>query len=309
MSRNDSRVRAAYAECRAVTRKHYENFPIASLFLSAARRDALAAIYAFARAADDFADEPGPQFPTPESRLLALADWRRRLDACYAGETFDHAVFVALRDAAQRFNLTRDYLDRLIRAFEMDVRLNRHQDFASLLQYCECSANPVGRLMLELHNYREPPMLSLSDALCTALQLANFWQDTGVDLDRDRIYLPLDDLKQFGLTVEDLVTLKNGGGQERADSFQGLVAQQVGRTAALFDRAKPLPEQVTWGLRLQLRMTWWGGVTILRKIQRLNFRVLAVRPALQKRDALAILLKSLRQGSSQPLVFQPRRAS
>ncbi|MGH9430489.1 MAG: squalene synthase HpnC [Terriglobia bacterium] len=297
MSQSDSCVHAAYAHCMAITRKHYENFPVASLFLSASRRNALAAIYAFARIADDFADEPGPLFPTSESRLEALADWRRRLNACYADETSDHPIFIALGDAARRFGLTRDYFDRLIRAFEMDVRANRHQDFASLLNYCDGSANPVGRLMLELHDYRESGMLMLSDALCTALQLANFWQDAGVDLDRDRIYLPLDDLKQFGLTVQDLVELRDGRNREKMERFQSLIRLEVGRTADLFKRAQSLPEQVSLGLRLQLRMTWRGGVTILRKMRRMNFMVLSARPALRKLDALAILLKSLRQGS------------
>jgi len=293
----------------AVTRSHYENFPVASLFLSQARRDALAAIYAFARAADDIADEPGPLYPTPESRLEALADWRRRLQACYAGESSGHPVFIALGDAARKFGLTHDYLDRLIRAFEMDVHTNRHPNFASLLHYCDYSANPVGRLMLELYDYREPGMLELSDALCTALQLANFWQDAGLDLARDRIYLPLDDLQQFGLTVQDLAALREGMDVEKVRSFQKLIELEVARTADLFERARPLAEQVTLGLRLQLRLTWWGGVTILRKIQRMSFMALSARPAIRKWDALTILFKSLRHSSAHPLAFRPRRAS
>jgi hydroxysqualene synthase len=308
MIRTDSRIRSAYAHCVALTRSHYENFPVASLFVSASRRDALAAIYAFARTADDFADEPGLQFPTPESRLSSLADWRRQLNECYAGKASDNPIFVALGDAARRFGLTRDYFDRLIRAFELDARKIQYEDFASLLNYCVCSANPVGRLVLELHDHREPALLALSDSLCTALQLANFWQDAGIDLDRKRVYVPLDDLKRAGLTVQDLVLIRNDDDNEKAERFRSLMELEVQRTGDLFERAKLLPEQVSLGLRLQLRMTWHGGMTVLRKIQRMNYRVLGSRPTLGKWDALLILVKALRQGSADSFAVQARRS-
>ncbi|HUY14516.1 MAG TPA: squalene synthase HpnC [Terriglobia bacterium] len=309
MSRSNSQVHAAYAECAVAAGKHYENFPVASFFLSKARRNALAAIYAFARAADDFADEPGPRFQSPESRLEALADWRRRLEACYGGESYGHPVFIALGDAVRKFGLTRDYLERLIHAFEMDVRTHRHRDFASLLHYCNYSANPVGRLMLELHAYRASEMMELSDAFCTALQLANFWQDAGLDLDRDRIYLPLDDLEKIGLTVQDLSAIREGQDQQKIERFQRLMALEIARTADLFERARTLPEQVTMGLRFQLRMTWWGGVTILTKIQRMKFMTLSARPSIGKWDVVTILLKSLGASSACPVTLQPPRAS
>ncbi|MGH9446985.1 MAG: squalene/phytoene synthase family protein, partial [Terriglobia bacterium] len=200
----DGKVRDAYAECQAISRKHYENFPTASRLVTKDKRDALAAIYAFARAADDYADEPGKG--TAPQRLQLLADWRERLNECYARppEEIDHPVFLALGDAARKYKLTRANLDNLLRAFEQDVRMNRHPDFNSLLSYCTCSANPVGRLVLELFDYRDPELLHLSDAICTALQLANFWQDVSIDLGRDRVYLPLDEIGRFGLSVGSL---------------------------------------------------------------------------------------------------------
>jgi squalene synthase HpnC len=306
MSTHDQAVRAAYAHCMELARSHYENFPVASLFVSRPRREALAAIYAFARAADDFADEPAPGFKTSEARLAALADWRRRLKACYDGEATDHPVFIALGDAIHKFRLTPELFDCLLRAFEMDVRNQLHADFASLLAYCQCSANPVGGLVLELYDERSPEIRELADALCTGLQLANFWQDTGLDLDRDRIYLPLKDLQKFGLTVDELKALRAGRDQEKMPRFERLMGMEVDRVADFFEQAKPLPEQVGPGLRFQLRLTWQGGMAILRKIKQLRFQVLTARPALQKWDALRIGLKSLRPAPGHLRAIQPR---
>ena len=183
------RVRAAYAECRNLATRHYENFPVASWLVPSDKRDALAVIYAFARCADDFADEPGI-----EGRLAALAEWRSNLERCFAGKA-DHPVFVALGDVIERFSLRYEHFENLLCAFESDVQANRHPDFASLLAYCRHSANPVGRLVLELFGHRDPDLFALSDSICTALQLTNFWQDVAVDLKMDRVYLPAEDMK------------------------------------------------------------------------------------------------------------------
>ena len=169
MNSSTSDLESAYSACRQLARRHYENFPVASLLVPRDKRDALAAIYAFARSADDFADEPGV-----EGRLEKLADWRRRLYQCAEGES-DQATFLALGDTIRRYRLSVDNLDNLLRAFEADVTVNRHQNFESLLQYSTCSANPVGRLMLELFGHRDPELFALSDNICTALQLTNFW--------------------------------------------------------------------------------------------------------------------------------------
>ena len=181
MSASETELHAAYAECRRQASRHYENFPTASYLVPRDRRDALAAVYAFARYADDVADEPGV-----ENRLEKLAEWRAKLEASYAGK-IDHPVFLALHDSAERFHLSRENFENLLRAFESDVVMNRHPDFASLLTYCTCSANPVGRLVLELFGYHDPHLFELSDDICSALQLTNFWQDVAIDFSRDRM--------------------------------------------------------------------------------------------------------------------------
>jgi len=272
-------LEAAYSACRRLARRHYENFPVASLLVPRDKRDALAAIYAFARSADDFADEPGV-----EGRLEALADWRRRLYQCVAGEA-DHPIFLALGDTIQKHHLSVANLDNLLRAFEMDVTVNRHQDFDSLLRYSAYSANPVGRLMLELFGHRDPELLALSDHICTALQLTNFWQDVRIDLERDRIYLPLDDLARFNLSLDDLKRLGNED-RTQADSgmedrWRGLLALEVERTWELFLNGKPLPERVVPELRRQLRLTWLTGTAILAGIEAVHYDVFHRRPRLK----------------------------
>jgi phytoene synthase len=283
MSDPDTRVRAAYAECRRRARRHYENFPVASYLVPRDKRDALAAIYAFARFADDLADEPGV-----EGRLEALADWREKLRACYARppQRAEHLVFIALRDAIERFHLSQEHFENLLRAFEQDVRVNRHPDFASLLAYCTCSANPVGRLVLELFGHREPELLGFSDEICTALQLTNFWQDVAVDLARDRIYLPLEDLRRFNYTLDDL---RAGRVDER---WRALLALEIARTRERFTRGRPLPEKVVPELRRQLRLTWLGGMTILARIESAGYDVFRRRPELGWRDFLRLYFRS-----------------
>ena len=283
MTNSDSNVRAAYAECRRRARRHYENFPVASLLVPRQKRDALAAVYAFARYADDLADEPGS--PGRDVRLAALADWRRKLDDCYAGKT-DHPVFTALGGAIRKNGLSRDHFEKLLRAFESDVRVNRHRDFASLLDYCTSSANPVGRLVLELFGHSDPELFRLSDSICSALQLTNFWQDVAVDLERDRIYLPLQDLERFNYTLDDLVA---GRADER---WEGLMAFEVARTRALFEQGRALPERVVPELRRQLRLTWLGGMEILRKLESVRFDVFRRRPKLSRLDFLRLYFRA-----------------
>jgi hydroxysqualene synthase len=292
MKPSTSDLEAAYAACRQVARRHYENFPVASLLVQRDKRDALAAIYAFARSADDFADEPGV-----EGRLEKLADWRRRLYACVEGEVA-HPTFLALGDTIQKHRLSVSNLDNLLRAFEMDVMVNRHQNFESLLNYSTCSANPVGRLMLELFDHRDPELFSLSDNICTALQLTNFWQDVRIDLERDRVYLPLDDLTRFDLSVDFLKrwklenSLQTDSGMK--DRWRGLMALEAKRTWQLFMNGKPLPERVVPQLRRQLRMTWLTGTTILARIEAVGFDVFHRRPKLKPFDFVRLYFKARR---------------
>ena len=280
MANPDRTIRAAYAECRRLARRHYENFPTASLLVPRAKRDALAAIYAFARYADDLADEPGL-----EGRLEALAEWRRKLADCYVGKAA-HPVFIALRDTINRFQLSQEHFENLLRAFEQDVLVNRREDFSSVLAYCTCSANPVGRLVLELFGHRDPELFTLSDNICTALQLTNFWQDVAVDLARDRIYLPLDDLRRFNYALHDLRA------QRTDERWKQLMAFEVARTREYFEKGKSLPERVAPELRRQLRLTWLGGMTILAKIESVGYDVFRCRPTLSRWDLVRLYLKA-----------------
>jgi hydroxysqualene synthase len=294
METTQARIRAAYAQCQTISRNHYENFPTASRLVTRDKRDALAAIYAFARAADDFADEPGQG--SAESRLEAISRWREQLNECYSKplEGIGHPVFLALGDAIRRYKLSLVNLDNLLRAFEQDVHTNRHPDFSSLLVYCTCSANPVGRLVLELFDYRDPSLFTLSDFICTALQLANFWQDVSVDLARDRVYLPLDDLALFNLTLADLDAFRLSGEPVADPRWQRLMALEVERTSGIFEKGRTLPEKVGRNLRRQLRITWLGGMSVLESIQAVRYDVFRQRPSLSALHFAKLYLRSWR---------------
>lgn len=296
MTSSEAKVRAAYAECRRLARRHYENFPVASYLVPRDRRNALAAIYAFARYADDVADEPGI-----ENRLEKLSAWRAQLRESYDGRG-EHPVFVALQDAASRFRLSERHFHDLLTAFERDVRQNRHADFESLLTYCRFSANPVGRLVLELFDHREAALFELSDSICTALQLTNFWQDVAVDLARDRLYLPLNDLARFDLSVDDLFAFVASRQPVNDDRWRGLMGMLVARTREIFEHGRPLPEKVRPELRRQLRLTWLGGMAVLERVEGAGFDVFHRRPSLGAFDFLQLYLQA-RRG---PLAAHPR---
>lgn len=295
-------IRGAYTECRRLARRHYENFPVASYLIPRDRRDALAAIYAFARCADDVADEPGI-----EQRLEKLANWRAKLRDCYDGRG-EHPVFIALHDAAASFRLSERHFHDLLTAFEQDVRQNRHTDFNSLLAYCRFSANPVGRLVLELFDHRDAELIELSDHVCTALQLANFWQDVAVDLARDRVYLPTTEFARFDLSVEDLRGFASSQEPVRDGRWRELMAFQVARTREIFEQGRALPEKVRRELRRQLRLTWLGGMAILDGIERAGYDVFHHRPALGLADFLRLYLRARRGPlAAHPLVQTSER--
>jgi hydroxysqualene synthase len=288
----DPTVRSAYRECRRLAR-HYENFPVASRLVPPAQRDALAAIYVFARTADDFADEPGRG--DAEARLALLAGWRAKLRDALNGAAGE-PVFIALADAVGRYSLSPANLENLLRAFELDVVKHRHDNFDSLLAYCEYSANPVGRLVLELFGHRDKELLTLSDNICTALQLANFWQDIRVDLERDRLYLPLKDLQRFGISMQDLksmLTAKTAAvSADLNQRWRRLLGWELALTKGTFFRGWQLPEKVAPQLRRQLRMTWLGGMKILSRIESVDFDVFRWRPKLTRLDFCRLYLKS-----------------
>lgn len=276
---------AAYAHCARLVRSHYENFPVASRLLPARLREPVAAIYAFARGADDFADEGDL---TPAARLAALDDWADRLDQAAAGEPPDDPVFIALADAIRRHDLPVRLLHDLVDAFRMDVRQDRWPDYAALLGYCRLSANPVGRLLLHLDGSATPQNLVDSDRICTALQLINHWQDLGQDAaENDRVYLPEDEMAAHDVTVAQL--------RERrvTDGLVRLMAFQRARTRELMLAGTALPRRLHGRMALEISLVVQGGLRILDKLDAAGDRPFA-RPRLDARDWAALAWRTLR---------------
>ena len=271
----------AYAFCAELASSHYENFPVASRLLSKRLRRHVAVLYAFARIADDFSDEPEYEGVRRE-RLL---DWRAQLNAV-GKEPPRHPVFLAMGATLKELDLPIQPFDDLLSAFLQDVEKSRYATFDEVLDYCRRSANPVGRIVLMIHGYRDPELFRYSDAICTALQLANFWQDLGVDLKKDRIYIPEEDFKTYGYSESDL---RMGVVNER---FIGLMKFQVRRAGSLFEQGRPLPDKLSWPLSWEIRLTWRGGREVLRKIRKLNFDTLTKRPALTKWDWIPLFARS-----------------
>ncbi len=229
MSANPLELTAAFAFCEQLAKSHYENFPVASFLIPREKRPYIWTLYAFARIADDFADEGES---TAERRLEMLDDWGEHLNECFKGNA-THPVFIALTETVRKFSIPKEPLADLLAAFRMDVTTKRFPAFKDLLYYCKHSANPVGRLVLHVFENAAERTAALSDNVCTALQLANFWQDVSVDWRKGRLYIPLEDLDRFGYTEKDL---DNKVVDER---FGKLMAFEVERTRDLFGKGKP----------------------------------------------------------------------
>ena len=266
----------AFAHCEALARAHYENFPV-GLFVPRERQRYVHALYAFMRAADDFADEPQYE----GRRREKLAEWQARLEAACEGQA-DDPIFLALGETVRRLEIPRELLLDLLSAFRQDVEKSRYEGWDELLDYCRRSANPVGRLVLIVFGQRDPALAPLSDAICTGLQLANHWQDLAVDLGKDRIYVPGELLRRHGLTEADL---RAGRADER---FQGLMKELVARARELFARGRPLCDRVGRELRFELRLTWLGGSRILDGIEAAGYDVFRRRPRHGLVDKLAL---------------------
>lgn len=277
----------AYAYCKQMAETHYENFPVGSLLVPKSRRKHVYSIYAFARTADDLADEDYETTGLNEAeRLAALNDWQQKLEDCFAGKA-EHPVFIALAATVKELNLPIKLLSDLLSAFRQDVVKRRYADFDEVLDYCTRSANPVGRLILLLFNYRDERLHQLSDHICTALQLANFWQDVSVDIRKDRIYLPQDEMARFGVTIDELRESRF------SDRYAALLKFQVERTWKIFQSGRPLPEVVSGRLKYELRLTWFGGTRILERIEELGYDTLNRRPTISTFDKLRLLARTL----------------
>ncbi len=272
----------AYRACEEIARRHYENFPVATRFLAPERRLALTAIYAFARRADDLADADAPT----ADRLEALDALGQALLRAVDGAP-EGPVMTALADAIERRGLpTEPFLD-LLEAFRMDARNATFATWDDLLGYCRGSANTIGRLVLATHGIDDPAVIRHSDDVCTALQLTNFWQDLGRDLERGRLFFPAEDLARFGLTSADL---------RRAalrPALSRLLEHECRATEDLYRRGGAIVREVPFGLSLQLRATIAGGRLILRSVLRSGWRVLRDRPALGNAARIRVLLTAL----------------
>lgn len=271
----------AYDYCLEKVASHYENFPVASRLLPKNVRKHIASVYAFARTADDFADEK--QFAG--QRLPRLNAWQQQLESI-GSQKQSHPVFMALEKTIQTFDIPISLFGDLIHAFKMDVEISRYQTFDDVLGYCKFSANPVGRIVLYIMGYAAPRFLEYSDAICTALQLTNFWQDISIDLQKNRIYIPGQDFNHFGYTEEEL---QNGVYNE---NFKRLVFFEIQRTQEFFDRGKPLLGKIPGRFGFELRLTWLGGSRILQKLLKNNADVFKERPVLKKLDFLVLLARA-----------------
>ena len=275
---------AAYAVCLRLARQHYENFPVASRLLPAHARPHIAAVYAFARIADDFADE-GDR--TDEARLALLDDWGDRLRRAVAGvppadNSDASAVFTALAATIRAYALDVSLFEDLLSAFRQDVLVKRYETWSDVRDYCRRSANPVGRLVLRIAEYHDDRLDRWSDSVCTALQLANFWQDLEIDWRRGRLYLPLAIVRETGADEQDL------GRRRMSAEWRAALASAVDYTRALFRDGRPVTDAVEGRLRWELRATWLGGMRILDQLERGGYDVFRRRPKLGWNDALAI---------------------
>ncbi len=272
----------AQSYCRRLATTHYENFHVASWFLPARLRPHFHSIYAYCRIADDLGDEVGNR----EQSLALLDLWGRELDACYRGEA-RHPAFVALAETIRVCDIPQKPFADLLVAFRQDQTVARYASMSDVLDYCTCSANPVGRLVLYACGYRDAEMFRLSDFTCSALQLANFWQDVSSDYDRGRIYIPLADMERFGVSEADIA------GRQPTAAFREMMRHEVDYARQLFTQGLPLIGMVDRELALDLDLFSRGGLEILHAIERRQYDSLTMRPVISKIRKVGLLARAL----------------
>jgi squalene synthase HpnC len=271
----------ARAYCERLAKSHYENFSVATWFLPKRLRQHFYNVYAYCRISDDLGDEVGD----PQQSLELLDQWETELNACYAGSP-RHPVFVALAETVKQFGIPQHEFSDLLIAFRQDQTVTRFETFDDILAYCRYSANPVGHLVLYLCGYSDAERQQLSDYTCTALQLANFWQDVFVDYGKGRIYLPLEDLRRFGVTGEDIA------GRRATPQFVAMMKFEIERAREWFARGLPLVKMVNRELAIDLELFSRGGQEILNAIERQGFDVLKARPEISKPRKLLLVLRA-----------------
>jgi squalene synthase HpnC len=270
--------------CRRLARSHYENFSVASWFLPERLRQHFFNVYAYCRISDDLGDEVGNN----AASLQLLDQWETELNACYDGHRTRprHPVFVALAETVRKFEIPKHEFADLLTAFRQDQSITRYETFNDLLGYCRYSANPVGHLVLYLCGYRDSERQLLSDYTCTALQLANFWQDVSADFAKGRIYLPLEDLRRFGVSEEMIRD------RENSSAFSEMMRFEVERAREWFTQGLPLIAKVDRTLATDIELFSRGGQEILNAIERQNYAVLGRRPAISKARKLALVARA-----------------
>jgi len=282
----------AYAACEAMARAHYENFPVASRLLPRPMRPHVAAVYAYARVADDLADEGAAP---PAERLVQLNAWQRRLHAAVAVERSDTAphehedlIVVALAHSIRLLDLPIALFDDLLSAFAQDTMTTRYASWDDVLDYCRRSANPVGRLVLRIAGYRDATLDQSSDALCTALQLTNFWQDFGRDWRAGRLYVPREVVAACGADEAEL------NGSALTAPWRAALGRCIAETARQFRAGRAVCDGVRGRLRYELRFTWLGGARTLERVERTGSALLTNRPTLGARDVPVLLWRAAR---------------
>ena len=270
--------------CRRLARTHYENFSVATWFLPQRLRQHFFNVYAYCRISDDLGDEVGDT----AASLQLLDQWETELNACYDGQHTRprHPVFVALAETVRKFEIPKHEFANLLIAFRQDQSITRYETFNDLLGYCRYSANPVGHLVLYLCGYRDSERQLLSDYTCSALQLANFWQDVTADFAKGRIYLPLEDLRRFGVSEEVIRDSEN------SSAFSEMMRFEVERAREWFTQGLPLVAKVDRTLATDIELFSRGGQEILNAIERQDYAVLGRRPAISKARKLALVARA-----------------
>ncbi|MFG0295831.1 MAG: squalene synthase HpnC [Maioricimonas sp. JB045] len=286
----------ARAYCRRLALGHYENFPVVSWLLPGPLQQHFCNVYAFCRWADDLGDETGD----PQRALQLLSWWRSETEDCYRGIT-RHPVFVALRETIEQFELPAEPFLDLISAFEQDQHVTEYETFNQLRDYCRRSADPVGRIILRLGGCYDEQTVAWSDSICTGLQLANFWQDVGRDLEIGRIYLPAEDRDRFGYPRDALDR------RQTSPEFLDLMRFEVDRARQWLLDGRPLVDAIPGRLRVSIDLFLRGGLQILREIERIDYRVWERRPVVTKRQFVTLFLRSASRATVRQL--RPWRAS
>jgi squalene synthase HpnC len=274
--------------CRRLARSHYENFSVASWFLPKGLQQHFFNVYAYCRISDDLGDEVGD----PAASLRLLDEWEAELNACYSHASHSnagqprHPVFVALAETVRELEIPKHEFVDLLTAFRQDQRVTRYETFDDLLGYCQNSANPVGHLVLYLCGYRDAERQQLSDYTCTALQIANFWQDVTRDYAKGRIYLPLEDLRRFGVSE---ATIRAG---ENSREFREMMRFEVERARQWFAHGVPLVGKVSGKLAIDIELFSRGGQEVLNAIERQDYAVLGRRPSISKARKLALVARA-----------------